>query len=83
MECTYSGNFNKPHGIVKKRRMIRPVINNVLSNIIDRGISCESFRENEALRLMKPGNLQNILELFLTNVKNYIEINNKQMWTQL
>lgn len=55
MQCTYVGNFNEPHKVIRKRRMIGPVINNALSRIVEEGISCETFREKEAMRLMEQG----------------------------
>lgn len=55
MQCTYVGNFNEPHKVTKKRRMIGPVIEKALSCIVEQGISCETHRENEAVRLMKIG----------------------------
>jgi len=56
MECKYVGNYNEIHTTIKKRRMIGPTIDKALLRVVDEGIACESFRENEALRLMKTGN---------------------------
>lgn len=53
MECNYVGNFNETHTIRKKRRMTRPVIKKAVSHIVEQGISCETYRELEAVRLMK------------------------------
>lgn len=54
MQCSYVGNFNEPHKVLKKRRMIGPVIEKALSQyIVKEGMSCETYRENEAVRLMK------------------------------
>jgi len=55
MQCTYVGNFNEPHKITKKRRMIDSVIENALSSKVEKGISCKTYGENEAVRLMKTG----------------------------
>jgi len=55
MQCTYVGNFNEPHQVTKKRRMIGPVIEKALSRIVEQGVSCETYREHEAVRLMKTG----------------------------
>ena len=52
MQCTYVGNFNEPHKVTKKRRMIGYVIENALSSIVEKGISWESQKENEAVRLI-------------------------------
>jgi len=55
MECTYAGNYNEIHKTIKKRRMIGSIVDKALSRIVDEGIVCESYRENEALRLIKTG----------------------------
>jgi len=55
MKCTYIGNFNEAHETNKKRRMIGPAIEKALTAIISKNISCETFREIEANRLMKLG----------------------------
>jgi len=39
----------------KKRRLIGPTFEKVVSLIINEGVSCEMFREREAVRLMKEG----------------------------
>jgi len=54
MECSYKGNFNKVHK-VKKRRMIGPAQSKAIAAMINDGRSSESFRETEAVRLMKIG----------------------------
>eukprot|EP00102_Acyrthosiphon_pisum_P022436 XP_016659646.1 PREDICTED: uncharacterized protein LOC107883669 [Acyrthosiphon pisum] len=58
MQCSYVGNFNEPHKVIKKRRMIGPVIEKALSHIVKEGMSCETYRENEAVRLMKTNDLE-------------------------
>lgn len=55
MKCTYIGNFNEEHTKFKKRRLIGPAMNNALTAIIDKKMSCETFRETEANRLIKMG----------------------------
>jgi len=55
MQCAYIGNFNEPHKVTKKRRMIGYAIDKALSCIVEQGISCETYREREAVRLMKTG----------------------------
>jgi len=40
---------------LKKRRMIGPAVDKALTAIINNNISCETFREIEANRLMKLG----------------------------
>jgi len=56
MHCTYVGNFDAHHTI-KKRRIIGPAREKAISSIIGKNISAETFRENEANRLMKIGKL--------------------------
>lgn len=55
MKCTYIGNFNEAHDNIKKRRMIGPDIVKALTAIVNNRMSCETFREMEAKRLMKLG----------------------------
>lgn len=56
MHCTYIGNFDKEHNKYnKKRRLIGPAKEKALTSIIDDRISCETFREREAIRLIKIG----------------------------
>lgn len=56
MHCTYVGQFNKEHvSNIKKRRMIGPAKEKALTAIIDDGLSCETYREREAGRLMTLG----------------------------
>ncbi|KAF0708414.1 Uncharacterized protein FWK35_00030788, partial [Aphis craccivora] len=57
MQCTYVGNFNEPHQVTKKRRMSGPVIEKALSRIVEQGVSCETYREHEAVRLIKTGQM--------------------------
>jgi len=38
-----------------KRRMIGSISDNALSFILKDGMSCETFREREAIRIMKEG----------------------------
>lgn len=54
MECTYTGNFNKVH-MIKKRRMIGPTQSKAITAMLSDGRSSESFREMEAVRLIKIG----------------------------
>jgi len=63
MECKYVGNYNEIHKTIKKRRMIGPIIDKALTRVVNEGIACESFRENEALRLMKTGTYHDIIFL--------------------
>jgi len=55
MQCTYIGKFTVEHTQFKKRRMVGSEINKALESVVDNGISCESYREMEARRLMKIG----------------------------
>lgn len=55
MQCTYIGNFTDEHRQVKKRRMVGSDIDKALESVVHNGISCESYREMEARRLMKIG----------------------------
>lgn len=55
MQCTFSGNFEIEHRKLKKRRLIGPAIDKALKSVVDDKISCETYRENEALRLMNIG----------------------------
>jgi len=55
MNCTYIGNFNEEHTSIKKRRIIGPAKTAALTSILNEGLSCETFREREAVRLMKIG----------------------------
>lgn len=52
MTCSYMGNFDESHK-TKKRRMIGPAQNKAIEAILNDGHSSESFREIEAVRLMK------------------------------
>lgn len=54
MECSYTGNFYEVHR-AKKRRMIGPAQSKAITAMINDGRSSESFRETEAVRLMKIG----------------------------
>lgn len=54
MECSYDGKFDQAHK-VKKRRLIGPVITKALKTIIEEKESSVSYREREAVRLMKLG----------------------------
>lgn len=55
MHCTYIGNFNDNHETTKKRRLIGPTKEKAISLIVDGKMACETFREREAIRLMKTG----------------------------
>jgi len=49
-------NFNDAHKLLKKRRLIiGPAKAKVIDSIFNVGLSCETYRENEAERLMKIG----------------------------
>lgn len=65
MQCEYIGNFNKSHSTTKKRRMIGAASEKAISLILKDGISCESFREREAVRLMKEGINNNNLNYYI------------------
>lgn len=54
MQCLYTGNFDELHK-TKKRRMIGSTQSNAIAAIINDGHSSGSFREMEAIRLMKIG----------------------------
>lgn len=55
MQCEYIGNFNESHNAFKKRRMIGPAKEKAISSIFGEGLSCETYREREAERLIKEG----------------------------
>lgn len=55
MECKYIGNFDEPHGVYKKRCMVGQTKDKALSLIQNKGISSETYREMEAVRLMRQG----------------------------
>lgn len=57
MECTYTGQFDDPHKIIKKRRLTEKAKMNVISAIVNDGKSSETYREFEAVRLMKSGKI--------------------------
>lgn len=61
MRCTFSGNFETEHRKLKKRRLLGPDIDKALMSIVDDNISCETYRENEAVRLMNIGEYQNFI----------------------
>lgn len=61
MECTYTGQFDDPHKVIKKRRLTGKAKTNAVSAIVNCGKSCETYREFEALRLMKSGAYFSIL----------------------
>jgi len=54
MNCTYTGNFNEEHSIIRKRRMIGPALKTSTEAVLN-NLSCESSRERESARLMKMG----------------------------
>lgn len=54
MQCSYTGNFDELHK-TKKRRMIGSTQSKAITEIINGSHSSESFREMEAVRLMKIG----------------------------
>lgn len=53
MHCIYSGNFNEEHKIKRKRRVRRPVIFKSANSWVNEGIAYETYKEEEAVRLMK------------------------------
>jgi len=55
MECEYVGKYYEEHVQVKKRRMIGPTRDTALKNILDEGKASETYREIEAVRLMRTG----------------------------
>jgi len=46
---------------LKKHRLICPAIDKALMSIVDDKISCETYRENEAVRLMNIGDYLNFI----------------------
>jgi len=55
MQCTFTGNFVIEYRKLKKRRLIGPAIDKALMSIVDDKISCDTYRENKAVRLMNIG----------------------------
>ncbi|CAI6352945.1 unnamed protein product [Macrosiphum euphorbiae] len=55
MHCTFRGNFQEAHKTTKKRRMIGPAMEKAISSICVDGLSSETYREREAVRLIKTG----------------------------
>jgi len=55
MECVYVGKFDEEHVKVKKRHMIGPTRNTALKNIVNEWKASETYREIEAVRLMRTG----------------------------
>lgn len=55
MDCTYKGFFEEKHK-VKKRRMVGPAKEKAVISLTENCISSESYRETEAIRLLKIGN---------------------------
>lgn len=55
MHCTYVGKFDESHKCNKKRRMVGPAKTVAINSILNKGISGETQREREALRLMQIG----------------------------
>jgi len=74
MDCKYSGDFNEPHQIIKKRRVTEQAKINTLS-VINNGKSGETFREIEAVRLMKLGRSILLLTDLLVLISHIIKIN--------
>lgn len=54
MHCSYTGNFNEFH-TKKKRLMIGPAQSKAIAAIVKDGFTSETFREMEAVRLIKIG----------------------------
>jgi hypothetical protein len=65
MQCSYTGNFEVEHRETKKRRLIGPSLDKALKSIIDDNISCETYRESEAVRLMNIGNYKIMLNALI------------------
>lgn len=55
MDCIYTGNYDEEHKVMRKRRIVGPMINKFKTSIFNEGKSCEIIREEEANRLMKMG----------------------------
>lgn len=55
MQCEYTGNFTESHKLLKKRRVIGPTKEKAILSIFNGGLSCETYREKEAKRLIKIG----------------------------
>jgi len=55
MHCTFRGNFQEAHETTKKRRLIGPAMEKAISSICVDGLSSETYREREAVRLIKIG----------------------------
>lgn len=65
MQCTYMGNYENEHKTIKKRRLIGPAKELALDNVIEKGKSSETFREEQAVQLMKSGSIINYLYLII------------------
>lgn len=68
MHCEYVGNFMETHTSIKKRRLIGSAKDNAIASIFDERLSCETFREKEAERLIKIG-------IFLFSFKYILYLN--------
>lgn len=55
MHCTFRGNFREIHTTTKKRPLIGQAMEKVIPSICVGGLSRETYREREAVRLMKIG----------------------------
>jgi len=78
MDCLYIGNFNEAHTkFNKKRRLIGPARENALTAIIDSNVACETYREREAHRLMKIGNLSYLIHLSSSKIYYFVTFNKK------
>jgi len=72
MDCLYIGKFNETHTEYnKKRRLIGTAKEKALTSIIDKNIACQTYREKEALRLMKIGKFNLSSFIHFSSSKNY------------
>jgi hypothetical protein len=65
MQCSYTGNFEVEYRETKKHRLIVSSLDKALKSIIDDKISCETYQESQAVRLMNIGNFKIILNALI------------------
>lgn len=58
MQCFYTGNFYQVHQI-KKRHLIGSAQSKAVKAMVSKGLSSETYREMEAVRLIKIGKYLN------------------------
>lgn len=68
MECEYYGHFEEQHNTKKKRRLAGQAKLSALNSILDKGKSCETFREIEAVRIMSQGIFHNFIVYSMYNL---------------